>query len=61
LVGHDSRFALPASAFNSFDGPAAAADSKKIEERGIDAASRFKFIAGVAKSEHVWSFHVEAA
>jgi hypothetical protein len=34
---------------------------KKIEERGIYAASRFKFIAGVAKSQHVWSFHVEAA
>jgi len=27
----------------------------------IYAASRFKFIAGVAKSENVWFFHVEAA
>ncbi len=31
---------------------------KKIEERGIHAATRFKFIAGVAKSENVCFFHV---
>ena len=31
---------------------------KKIEERGIHAASRFKFTAGVAKSENVRFFHI---
>jgi len=33
----------------------------KIEERGINAASRSKLIEGAAKLESVWFFHVEAA
>jgi len=33
----------------------------KIEERAFMPLHGSKFIAGVAKSENVWSFHLEAA